>query len=262
MEDNFSYTEHDISRMSRLTTHGKKGSHRRKGDEQRETFGEVFDKRTLETLYRLTKKRIIYKLDGAIGSGKESKIFHGEDYDSKEIAVKIFLTATAEFKKRLPYVVGDRRFEDMKHTGYELIRLWAKKEYVNLRTAHQNGINVPNPVIVLNNVLVMEFIGVDGRKAPLLANVKPNKSDYLKVIKMIRKLYIKAKLVHADLSEHNIFKLGGKIYFFDFGSAVDISHPKAVDFLKRDIKNINGFFVRNKIEVFDEKRILRGVNKG
>jgi RIO kinase 1 len=173
--------------------------------------------------------------------------------------VKVFLTSTAEFKRRMPYIMGDRRFEGMKKTGYSQITLWARKEYVNLSTAYRNGVRVPEPITVLNNVLVMEFIGKDGKKAPLLAEVKPTKTDYSEIVKMIRRLYFKAKLVHADLSEHNIFKLGSKIYFFDFGSAVEVSHPNAIEFLARDVRNVNRFFEKNGIEVLDEKDILKGV---
>jgi RIO kinase 1 len=253
--------DYDISKLTRLTTHGKKRLRRKKDSDQRKTYEQGLDGRTLLTLYELTKKKIIYRLDGSIGSGKESKIFLGKDFDDKDIAVKVFLTSTAEFKKRLPYIIGDRRFEGMKKNGYWLIKLWAKKEYVNLNTAYHNNVRVPKPIMVLNNLLVMEFIGKNGKKAPLLADVKPTKTDYLEVIKMIRRLFFKAKLVHSDLSEHNIFKLGTEIYFFDFGSAVVVDHPNALQFLLRDVRNVNRFFIRNGIEIFDEKKILKGVSE-
>ncbi|MGD0329914.1 MAG: serine protein kinase RIO [Nitrososphaeria archaeon] len=261
MEDNTFLGDYDISKLTRLTTHGKKRLLREKDLDKRKTYEQALDGRTLTTLYELTKKKIIYRLGGPIGSGKESKIFLAKDFDDKDIALKVFLTSTAEFKKRLPYILGDRRFEGMKKNGYWLIKLWAKKEYVNLNTAFYNSVNVPKPITVLNNVLAMEFIGKEGKKAPLLADVEPTKTDYLKVVEMIRRLYFKAKLVHSDLSEHNIFKLGSEIYFFDFGSAVVADHPNALEFLLRDVRNVNRFFIRNGIEVFDEKRILKGVRE-
>jgi RIO kinase 1 len=261
MEDNTFLEDYDISKLTRLTTHGKKRLLRKKDLDKRKTYEHALDGRTLATLYEMTKKKIVYRLDGPIGSGKESEIFLGKDFEGKDIAVKVFLTSTAEFKKRLPYILGDRRFEGMKKNGYWLIKLWAKKEYVNLSTAYHNNVSVPKPIMVLNNILVMEFIGKDGKKAPLLADVKPTKTDYFKVVEMIRKLYFKAKLVHSDLSEHNIFKLGSKIYFFDFGSAVITDHPNALEFLLRDVRNVNRFFAKNGIEVFDEKRILEGVRE-
>ena len=59
------------------------------------------------------------------------------------------------------------------------------------------------------------------------------------------------------MSEYNIFKIDKKLIVFDFGSAVDIRHPNAKEFLERDIKNITKFFakrgltVENTIDVFE-----------
>ena len=44
---------------------------------------------------------------------------------------------------------------------------------------------------------------------------------------MVKKLYRKAGLVHADLSEYNIFKFGGEDVLFDMGSAVLTTHPES-----------------------------------
>jgi len=64
-------------------------------------------------------------------------------------------------------------------------------------------------------------------------------------------LYQKARLVHADLSEYNIFKTDNGIVLFDFGSAVDIQHPNSKQFLVRDVMNINRFFEKRGVEIID-----------
>ena len=52
-------------------------------------------------------------------------------------------------------------------------------------------------------------------------------------------------------------KIDEKLLIFDFGSAVDIRHPNAKEFLERNIKNITKFFVKrgltveNPIDVFE-----------
>jgi len=52
-------------------------------------------------------------------------------------------------------------------------------------------------------------------------------------------------------------KIDGKLIIFDFGSAVDIRHPNAKEFLERDIKNITKFFIKrgltveNPVDVFE-----------
>lgn len=49
-----------------------------------------------------------------------------------------------------------------------MITVWAEKEMRNLSRMHSAGLPVPKPVIVKQNVLVMDFIGTDGWPALLL----------------------------------------------------------------------------------------------
>jgi len=48
---------------------------------------------------------------------------------------------------------------------------------------------------------------------------------------------------------------------FDFGSAVDVAHPNMKQFLIRDISNINKFFSKNEVEVYDLDRAMKLVKK-
>jgi serine/threonine-protein kinase RIO1 len=50
--------------------------------------------------------------------------------------------------------------------------------------------------------------------------VQVDEADYRWTMKMVKTLYRKAGLVHADLSEFNIFKLEDYRVLFDMGSAV------------------------------------------
>ena len=52
---------------------------RLKGDEDRNVGSEVFDRLTLETLYKLAKMGYINQLQGAISTGKEANVFKGID---------------------------------------------------------------------------------------------------------------------------------------------------------------------------------------
>ncbi len=222
---------------------------------------EVFDKPTLLTLHYLMKSGVLRSLNGVVSSGKEARIYWGEKDDGSSVAVKIYLTVTAEFKRRLPYIIGDPRFENVKHGSSNIIKIWAQKEYKNLMTAYQAGIPVPKPLAIKRNVLVMEFIGDDGWPAPLLNEVEVKQSDYKKVIFLVDKLYNSANLVHADLSEYNIFKHGKNLILFDFGSAVDIRHPLSKEFLIKDLNNINRFFVKRGLKVEPLENLLKRVIK-
>lgn len=226
---------------------------------ERAALEEVFDKSTLMVLYHLMNSNVFRYLHGVVDSGKEARIYRGEREDGSSVAVKIFLVTTAEFKKRLPYIMGDPRFNKVKKGMKNIVELWARKEYKNLVTAFNAGIRVPQPIAVMKNVLVMEFIGEDNHPAPLLNEVEVTKTDYKKVISIIKNMYRKAKLVHADLSEYNIFKWHGKLIIFDLGSAVDLGHPSAHQFLMRDIFNINRFFMKRGIDVESESILFKKV---
>jgi RIO kinase 1 len=84
-------------------------------------------------------------------------------------------------------------------------------------------------------------------------------NDYQQVIEQMTILYQKAKLVHADLSEYNIFKTNLGIMLFDFGSAIDIQQPNSKQFLFRDVSNINRFFEKRGIEVLPTAKVIEKI---
>ena len=233
-----------------------------KKSEDYQVFNDVFDMPTLMTITKMINNGIIRSVKSHFGSGKESKVYLAEASDGSLLALKIYLTVSAEFKKRLQYIAGDRRFSETKKGSRNLISIWAKKEFKNLRTAYNSGVRVPAPIIVKRNVLLMEFVGDDeGNAATTLAHSKDiSAADYDEIINQLAILYQKAKLVHADLSEYNIFKTkDGTIILFDFGSAVDVQHPNSKQFLVRDITNVNRFFEKREIEIIDVALALERV---
>jgi len=213
--------------------------------EDLETMEEVFDGRTLMTVMHMLNTGRLSELQGAMKSGKESRIYHGIDPKGNELAVKIYLTSSSIFRQgRLKYIRGDPRFKDIPHDTRSLIDQWALKEFKNLQLAKEAGLAVPTPIYVEKNVLVMEFIGKNGVPAPHLREVplQVASSWYDKIVEMLKDLYDKAKLVHGDLSEYNILVPDGYPMLIDFAQAVTIEHPEAREFLKRDIENLNNYF--------------------
>jgi len=213
--------------------------------EDKETLEEVFDGRTLTTVMHLLNRRRLRELQGAVKSGKESRIYRGIDMKGGDVAVKIYLTSSAIFRQgRLKYIRGDPRFKDIPHDTRSLIDQWASKEFKNLQLAKDAGLAVPTPIYVEKNVLLMEFIGKNGVPAPHLREVplQAASSWYDKIVEMLQDLYNKAKLVHGDLSEYNILVPDGYPMLIDFAQAVTIEHPEAREFLKRDIENLNNYF--------------------
>jgi RIO kinase 1 len=218
---------------------------REKRSEQMEVLEEVFDKPTLMIIYQMLNRRELLKVCGVVRSGKESRIYWARDFKNKDVALKIFLTTSAEFRKgMLTYIEGDPRFFRHKRDTKSIVYLWAQKEFKNLQLAASVGVRVPRPRKVDKNVIVMEFIGENGEPAPLLRETKlraPTKM-YKQILEYVTKLYRKARLVHGDLSEYNVMVWKTRPVIFDLSQSVPLEHPMAEFFLKRDILNISTYF--------------------
>ena len=222
---------------------------------------DVLDKTTIMTLSKLINSGIISYVNGVVGSGKESKMYWAVNPDGKDIALKIYLVTAANFKKRAPYLVDDPRFSHIKKGTRNMVELWAQKEFRNLNQCVKSDIPVIKPLHVIKNVLVLEFVGKNGTPAKTLVETEIDENDYKDAISIISQLYKKAKLVHADFSEYNIFKTQNGLIVFDLGSAVDIRHKNAKEFLERDIKNISRFFVKRGLTVENPSDILARITK-
>lgn len=146
-----------------------------------------------------------------------------------------------------------------------MVKTWAEKEMRNLMRLHSAGIPCPEPIILRSHVLVMEFIGDHGFPAPLLkdANISDTKARelYLQSVCIVRDLYWKAKLVHADLSEFNILynMASDQMFIIDVSQSVEHDHPSALLFLRKDCTNINGFFRKHNVCVMTVKELFEFV---
>ena len=231
------------------------------GFKKGKVVNEVLDKPTVMTLYKMITDHVIAYVNGAVSAGKESVLFWGVDENDSNVALKIYLVSTSNFKKREPYILCDPRFSNLKKGTKNLVYLWAKKEHRNLTQCFEAGIPVPEPLYVTNNVLAMEFVGENGAPSKQLLDSQVDENDYHQAIQIIQDMYQKAKLVHGDFSEYNVFKTQNGLVVFDLGSAVDLRHPNAQEFLKRDINNITRFFKKRGISVEDPYELFEDIVK-
>jgi RIO kinase 1 len=247
----------------RLSKHERKSRLLVKRSEDYQVFDDVFDVPTLMVVNDMRDDGIIEHVRGSLAAGKESKVYTAVAPDGSLRILKIYLTVSAEFKKRMQYIAGDPRFSDIKRGSRSLIAMWARKEFKNMQAAYAAGVRVPAPIAVKKNVLVMEFVvDSEGNSAPSLVESEVTSDDYTQVIEQVTMLYQKARLVHADLSEYNIFKTDRGIMLFDFGSAVDVRHPNSKQFLVRDVMNVNKFFEKRGIEVLDAAQAVEKIKGG
>ena len=83
----------------------------------------------------------------------------------------------------------------------------------------------------------------------------------------MRTLYQQCHLIHADLSEYNLLYYEDKVYMIDVSQSVEHEHPKALEFLRRDIVNINDFFRKKGVHIFGDKPVFdfivsQGITEG
>lgn len=232
-----------------------------KESDDRKVSQDVLDVATLKLLYKLSSKNVIKALGGIISTGKEANVFHalGED---RELAIKIYRISTSNFNAMSDYLFGDHRFANVRHKKRDIIFAWAKKEYSNLIRAAEAGVRVPEAIEFRNNILVMEFIGIDGRGMPQLKNVDLDKEDaeniFETIVEYMRRLYVRANLVHGDLNEFNtLIDTNFEPIIIDVGQSVMLEHPRAEEFLMRDIRNIMRFFKKFGIKITEEEMISR-----
>ena len=222
--------------------HEKLHSQKRKKDSSdRKTGNEIFDKITLETLYKLANQGYIDILNGAISTGKEANVLTGITDDEKFVAVKIYRIATSDFKKMDYYLRGDPRFNIKTKNKRKIIYSWVTKEFKNLTRLETAGVNVPHPITSSNNVLLIEFIGdEDGNPAQPARNQPPkDPEDFFNKLIVNLKLFVnEAKLVHGDLSNYNILNKDEEPVIIDVSQSVVLDNPISKELLERDINTL------------------------
>jgi RIO kinase 1 len=251
----------DERRMRHLEAQVDALRSKEKDSSTRKTYDQVFDHAALLTIASLIGDGVISTLDYPVSTGKEANVFHGTDASGRAKALKIYRIATATFRNIALYIEGDPRFKRVKRGTKPTIFAWAQKEYKNLVRMGDAGVRVPDPERVLDNVLVMEYIGDESRPAPTLREValedpRAVYEDVVANLKAIRK----SGLVHADLSEYNFLWWQDRIVVIDVGQAVPLDHPHADEWFRRDVTNVARFFKRLGVDTTPARleQVLRG----
>ena len=249
----------------------RSGKGRDKSD--RATSEQVLDPRTRMILLQMINRNIVSEVNGCLSTGKEANVYHAisfpDDDDATPLqrAIKVYKTSILVFKDRDKYVTGEFRFRQgyNKSNNRAMVKVWAEKEMRNLRRIYAAGIPCPEPLYLRLHVLVMGFLGNSkGIPAPRLKDVELNDADleerwrqlYMELVGHMRTMYHDCKLVHADLSEYNILYHKHKLYIIDVSQSVEHDHPRSLEFLRMDIKNVSDFFRRKGVHVLPERNIF------
>lgn len=234
---------------------------RRKDKADRATVQQVLDPRTLLILYKMIRRELLTEINGCISTGKEANVYHATTPAAEggvpgSAAVKIYKTSILVFKDRDRYVSGEFRFRHgyARHNPRKMVRLWAEKEMRNLKRLVHAGLRAPAPIELRDHVLVMEFLGdADGWSSPRLKDAESVIAGdewarlYRELVVMVRLMYQRCRLVHADLSEYNLLLHEGHLWIIDVSQSVEHDHPHAFDFLREDIAHIDAYFEKRGV---------------
>ncbi|KAK0373046.1 RIO1 family protein [Colletotrichum limetticola] len=238
----------------------------------RATSEQVLDQRTRMILLQMINRGIVSEIHGAISTGKEANVYHAilhpeGDGPNVQRAIKVYKTSILVFKDRERYIAGEHRFQKGfdKSSNRKMVKLWAEKEFRNLRRIHTAGIPCPEPISLKLHVLAMGFLGdKKGWAYPRLRDANLTGDDveeqwralYVQLLGLMRRIYQICRLVHADLSEYNILYNAGKLYIIDVSQSVEPDHPRALEFLRMDIKNVGDFFRRKGVDTLSDRSIF------
>jgi RIO kinase 1 len=195
----------------------------------------------------------------AVKSGKEASVYccrAGADRGETYFALKVYKPLEhRNFRNAALYqegrVVGDARttraFRNKSRFGRVVeFGNWIHREFAVLGRLHAAGADVPRPVRVAGNAMLIEFIGEEDRPAPQLCSVRlsPGEAEALleQALRNIE-IMLACHVVHGDLSAYNMLYAGGRLRVIDLPQAVDArSNRNARLLLARDVANVCSYF--------------------
>jgi RIO kinase 2 len=194
-------------------------------------------------LNAFVKRKSISAIGDEVGVGKESVIF--EAIRQLELAIggpipviiKFHREGRTSFKqvKRVREHIGEREHFSWIYAA----RLSAEREY-GIMTKLYPKVSIPKPFDQNRHAIVMELA-----KGSLLSKTKLFGPEWYldEILRQARTAYSMG-VIHADLSEYNIFVSEDGVQLIDWPQYITPDHPQADEILERDISNILNHFYR------------------
>jgi RIO kinase 2 len=187
----------------------------------------------------LVKAGVIESFGQTLGVGKEADVYDALSSDGKRIAVKFHRLGRISFRqtrRKRGYIREHSTWLFQSHVA-------AEKEFQAMQLVYKNDVSVPEPISQNRHVIAMGMI--EGAELSKYKEILKPEKILKEVLRNVRKAYLKAHVIHADLSEYNIIlKPDGHILIIDWPQYVMTNHANAEELLGRDLKNILTFFNR------------------
>jgi RIO kinase 2 len=134
-------------------------------------------------------------------------------------------------------------------------RLAATKEFQALKLLYPARVAVPEPIRQNRHTIVMGMI--EGAELYRYREIPEPKRIFAEILENIKKAYLGAEVIHADLSEYNvILQPDMHVLIIDWPQYVTKNHPNAEQLLRRDLQNILTFFRKKRLLKADLTEVL------
>jgi len=185
------------------------------------------------------KSGVIEAFGQPLGVGKEADVYDALNPEAVRVAVKFHRLGRISFRQTR----RKRGYVTERASWLFQSRLAAEREFQALKIVYQHGVAVPEPLSQNRHAIVMGII--EGAELAKWKEIPKPEKVLKEVLRNVKKAYLKAGVIHADLSEYNIIlKPDMHILIIDWPQYVMANHPNAQQLLMRDVKNVLKYFSR------------------
>jgi RIO kinase 1 len=126
--------------------------------------------------------------------------------------------------------------------------IWVYREWEMLQTLSKAGADVPTPVAMTEDSILMTYVGDEDDAAPQLRSLRPDgheaKDLFDQVMRNVER-FLYHNVIHGDLSAYNVLVWDGRATVIDLPQAVDPRKNRhAQRLLERDVERICDHFAR------------------
>ena len=246
-----------------------------------DTFQTTYTPSLYESGWLLSSLRIFYEQDlitdvlAQVKGGKEASVYRCAASDSLEVD---YVAAKVYRPRKFRSLTNDSMYREGRHLlsdkgeiidnsdqrtmrainknssfGQQVTHTsWLTYEFQTLQLLHKIGANVPKPIEINENAILMSYHGDASMPAATLNKVRLDKDEAQELFRIVIHnidLMLQHDMIHGDLSPYNILYWEGEITLIDFPQVANSQNNPQADFiLRRDIERVCEYFAKQGVK--------------
>jgi RIO kinase 1 len=213
------------------------------------------DESLIESIQPFIDRGLISEVIQLLKSGKEATVYScrgGPRMPGRLLAVKIYRPMEhRQFRNDAVYRQGRvivsgrtrRAVDNGSAFGKQAaFGMWVGMEWGHLRELHAAHLDVPRPIEMAGNAIVMSYLGDETSPAPQLRSVKLTETQAIdtwdRIVWNVQRM-LSLNRIHGDLSPYNLLWHDDHAWIIDVPQMVDPrENPNARMLLERDLENV------------------------